>query len=132
MTARLCAVDRANAFKFYYSWGLSEPVFVIETGVGWNGNIAAGPGRAVAGDAARGATHIQLEVDYLPPYGDPEVNIAGETATYLVVGGLLVELSDRLGQPKRTPVRSDGVATGGSIGRTESLLESRPVERRRR
>lgn len=42
------------------------------------------------------ATHNQLEVDYLPPYGDPEVSIPGEVATYAVVGGLLVELSERL------------------------------------
>lgn len=36
------------------------------------------------------ATHTQIEVDYLPPYGDPEVNILGEVATYLVLGGLAV------------------------------------------
>lgn len=34
------------------------------------------------------AAHSQLEVDYLPPYGDPEVNIPGEVATYCAVGGL--------------------------------------------
>lgn len=43
------------------------------------------------------ATHNQFEVEYLPPYGDPEVSIPGEILTYVVVGGLLIELSDRLG-----------------------------------
>lgn len=43
------------------------------------------------------ATRTQLEVDYLPPYGDPEVSLPGELVTYVVVGGLLVELADRLG-----------------------------------
>lgn len=43
------------------------------------------------------ATRSQLEVDLLPPYGDPEVSIPGEFATYVVVSGLAVELVDRLG-----------------------------------
>lgn len=43
------------------------------------------------------ATHNQLEVDYLPPYGDPEVSIPGEIATYVAVGGLVLEVADRLG-----------------------------------
>lgn len=43
------------------------------------------------------ASRNQLEVDYLPPYGDPEVSIPGELATYAVVGGLTVAALDRLG-----------------------------------
>lgn len=43
------------------------------------------------------ASRNQLEVDYLPPYGDPEVSIPGELATYAVVGGLAVTALDRLG-----------------------------------
>lgn len=42
------------------------------------------------------ATHSQVEIDYLPPYGDPEVNLVGEIATYLVVSTVVVELVDRL------------------------------------
>ena len=42
------------------------------------------------------ATRSQIEVDYLPPYGDPEVSIPGELATYVVVGGVAIELLDRL------------------------------------
>lgn len=42
------------------------------------------------------ATHTQLEVEFLPPYGDPEVHIPGEVATYLVVAGLAVEAVERL------------------------------------
>ena len=38
----------------------------------------------------------QAEVDFLPPYGDPEVNMLGEVATYLVVGAAAVEGLDRL------------------------------------
>lgn len=34
------------------------------------------------------ATRSQLEVDYLPPYGDPEVDLRGEVATYVLAGGL--------------------------------------------
>lgn len=44
------------------------------------------------------ATHSQLEVTLLPPYGDPEVSIPGELATYAVVGGLVVELLERAGE----------------------------------
>lgn len=43
------------------------------------------------------ASRNQLEVDYLPPYGDPEVSIPGELATYAVVGGLTVAALDRVG-----------------------------------
>ena len=43
------------------------------------------------------AAHSQFEVAYLPPYGDPEVNIPGEVATYAVVGGLVAAALDRLG-----------------------------------
>ena len=42
------------------------------------------------------ATHNQLEVDFLPPYGDPEVSIPGEFLTYLVVGGIVVEVLERV------------------------------------
>lgn len=42
------------------------------------------------------ATHTQLEIDYLPPYGDPEVNVLGELATYLLLGGLVVGALERL------------------------------------
>lgn len=42
-------------------------------------------------------TRAQVEVDFLPPYGDPEVHIAGEIATYLVVSAVAVELYERLG-----------------------------------
>lgn len=41
------------------------------------------------------ATRTQLEVEYLPPYGDPEVNVVGEVATYVVLGGLAVEVLER-------------------------------------
>lgn len=34
-------------------------------------------------------TYSQLEVDLLPPYGDPEVHLVGEVGTY-VAAGLLV------------------------------------------
>lgn len=42
------------------------------------------------------AAHSQLEVDYLPPYGDPEVHIPGEVATYVVAGGLAAAALNRL------------------------------------
>jgi hypothetical protein len=42
------------------------------------------------------AAHSQLEVDFLPPYGDPEVHIPGEVATYLVAGGLAAAVVDHL------------------------------------
>lgn len=42
------------------------------------------------------ATRSQIEVDYLPPYGDPEVSIPGELATYAVVGGVALEMLERL------------------------------------
>lgn len=42
------------------------------------------------------STRSQLEIDLLPPYGDPEVNIPGEVATYLVLGATAVELVGRL------------------------------------
>lgn len=32
-------------------------------------------------------TRSQAEVDLLPPYGDPEVSLAGELSTYLALGG---------------------------------------------
>jgi len=34
-------------------------------------------------------TYNQFEVTLLPPYGDPEVNIAGEVGTYVAVGLLV-------------------------------------------
>lgn len=42
------------------------------------------------------ATRNQIEVDYLPPYGDPEVSIPGELATYAVVGAAAVGFLERL------------------------------------
>lgn len=41
------------------------------------------------------ATRNQLEIDYLPPYGDPEVSIPGEVATYVLVGTAMAECLDR-------------------------------------
>lgn len=41
-------------------------------------------------------TRSQIEVEYLPPYGDPEVNLVGEVATYAVAGVAVVELLDQL------------------------------------
>ncbi len=41
-------------------------------------------------------TRSQLEVEYLPPYGDPEVSIPGEVATYAVAGLAAVELLDKV------------------------------------
>ena len=43
------------------------------------------------------STRSQVEIDYLPPYGDPEVSIPGEAATYLALGAAAVEMFDRLG-----------------------------------
>lgn len=43
------------------------------------------------------STRSQLEVDYLPPYGDPEVSLPGEAATYLALGVTAVELFEQLG-----------------------------------
>ncbi|WP_340098816.1 hypothetical protein [Salinibaculum salinum] len=43
-------------------------------------------------------TGNQFEVDLLPPYGDPEVNLVGEAGTYVVAGILLnaaIESLDR-------------------------------------
>lgn len=42
------------------------------------------------------ATRNQLEVEYLPPYGDPEVNMVGEWATYAVVAAAVSVALDRL------------------------------------
>ena len=41
------------------------------------------------------ASRSQVEIDYLPPYGDPEVSIPGEIATYVALGVVSVELLDR-------------------------------------
>jgi len=41
-------------------------------------------------------TRSQVEIELLPPYGDPEVSIPGEIATYAVAGVAAVELLDRL------------------------------------
>lgn len=37
------------------------------------------------------ATRSQAEVNLLPPYGDPEVDLVGELSTYFVVGALVAE-----------------------------------------
>lgn len=42
------------------------------------------------------STRSQLEIDFLPPYGDPEVSLPGEVATYLALGAAAVELFDHL------------------------------------
>jgi len=44
------------------------------------------------------ATHSDLEVACLPPYGDPEVNIPGEVATYAIAGGLAAGVLDILAE----------------------------------
>jgi len=44
------------------------------------------------------STRNQMEIDYLPPYGDPEVSIPGEVATYLALGVTTAEVLDRLGE----------------------------------
>jgi len=44
------------------------------------------------------ATHSDLEVACLPPYGDPEVNIVGEVATYAIAGGLAAGVLDILAE----------------------------------
>lgn len=41
-------------------------------------------------------TRSEIEVEYLPPYGDPEVSILGEVATYAVAGAAAIELVSRL------------------------------------
>jgi len=41
------------------------------------------------------ASRNQIEIDLLPPYGDPEVSLPGEFATYVVLGGLLVEFAEQ-------------------------------------
>lgn len=40
-------------------------------------------------------TYSQLEVEILPPYGDPEVDLLGEAGTY-VAAGLLVNATVEL------------------------------------
>lgn len=44
------------------------------------------------------ATRSQPEVVCLPPYGDPEVSIPGEVATYVAAGCLAAELVAHLGE----------------------------------
>lgn len=43
-------------------------------------------------------TRNQAEVDLLPPYGDPEVSLAGELATYLAVWAAAALVYRRLRQ----------------------------------
>lgn len=43
-------------------------------------------------------TRSQPEVTFLPPYGDPEVSIPGEVATYVVLGGLAATVLARLAE----------------------------------
>jgi hypothetical protein len=40
-------------------------------------------------------TRSDAEVEYLPPFGDPEVSIPGEVATYAAAGVVTVELLER-------------------------------------
>lgn len=42
------------------------------------------------------ATRSQAEIRLLPPFGDPEVNIAGEVATYVLAGGIAAAVLDVL------------------------------------
>lgn len=42
------------------------------------------------------ATHSEFEVEYLPPYGDPEVDVAGEVVTYAIVGAIAAVFVDHL------------------------------------
>lgn len=41
-------------------------------------------------------TRNQAEIEALPPYGDPEVHVLGEFATYVVAGAVATELLDRV------------------------------------
>lgn len=41
-------------------------------------------------------THSQAEIDLLPPYGDPEVNLVGEVGTYFLLGAVATALVRRL------------------------------------
>lgn len=41
------------------------------------------------------SSRTQAEIDYLPPYGDPEVSIPGEIATYVALGAVTVEMVER-------------------------------------
>lgn len=41
-------------------------------------------------------TYNQFEISLLPPYGDPEVNVAGEVGTYVAVVLFVSSLSERL------------------------------------
>lgn len=43
------------------------------------------------------STRNQLEIDLLPPYGDPEVSLPGEVATYAALGAAAVATFERLG-----------------------------------
>lgn len=43
------------------------------------------------------ASRTRFDVDCLPPYGDPEVALLGEAATYAAAGAAAVEVADRLG-----------------------------------
>lgn len=42
------------------------------------------------------ATRNQVEIDYLPPYGDPEVSIPGEIATYTVASAAVIAALEHL------------------------------------
>lgn len=42
-------------------------------------------------------TRNELEVRYLPPFGDPEVHIPGEVATYALAGLAVNAVTDLVG-----------------------------------
>lgn len=43
------------------------------------------------------ASRSRFDVACLPPYGDPEVSLVGEAATYAAAGAAAVEVLDRMG-----------------------------------
>lgn len=42
-------------------------------------------------------TRNQAEIELLPPYGDPEVNLVGELGTYVALGAAATVILRRLG-----------------------------------
>jgi hypothetical protein len=44
-------------------------------------------------------TYSDLEVQFLPPFGDPEVHIVGAIGTYLAAGVVLTAVTERLQNP---------------------------------
>lgn len=46
------------------------------------------------------STRNQFEIDYLPPYGDPEVSIPGELATYAAASCLAAATLELFGEER--------------------------------